>query len=401
MSMSSLDLEERSGSRRFSPDAPHAAATPFEEDTEVSLLQILNVILRYRRLLLGLPLALAVFIAAVVLLIPRQFTTTFSFMPQSSQATSGGSIAGLAAQFGVSIGNGTTQGPDFYADIMESNEILVPLALHQYTVVSGRDTITGDLIKIFDLWGSIPNMLHIRRDPNSARLQAVIDYLRANVVDITADQTSGTDLITVTTKWPELSAQIGQQLLVLVNALNVRGRSESAAAERAFMENRATVTLSELRAAENDVQNFLQHNRTYATDPQLQFEYDRLERALTLRQTVYAGVVQQLEQARITEVRNTPTIVVVQRPTPAVAPDKKRVFLKTLLALIGGLFLALGIAFVREYFKRTAHRRESDYEQFNELRAASKQDLSRIIRPGSWSRVKRLAGGIRKDGGGS
>jgi uncharacterized protein involved in exopolysaccharide biosynthesis len=54
------------------------------------------------------------------------------------------------------------------------------------------------------------------------------------------------------------------------------------------------------------MQAFLQANRQWANSPDLTFQHDRLERDIALRQQVYTTLVQSFEQARISEVRDTP-----------------------------------------------------------------------------------------------
>ncbi|MBI3789555.1 MAG: hypothetical protein HY275_01590, partial [Gemmatimonadetes bacterium] len=66
----------------------------------------------------------------ITLLLPRHYTTTFSFIPQTAMDGGKSGLASLAGQFGVSIGGlpGQSTPPQLYADLLVTREILVPIA---------------------------------------------------------------------------------------------------------------------------------------------------------------------------------------------------------------------------------------------------------------------------------
>src|SRR5688500_13959687 len=72
-----------------------------------TILDLLALLSNRRRLLIGLPLLVAVSAAAFSLLLPRRYTVESRFVPESSGAASS-RMAGLAAQFGVNLGGGET-----------------------------------------------------------------------------------------------------------------------------------------------------------------------------------------------------------------------------------------------------------------------------------------------------
>jgi uncharacterized protein involved in exopolysaccharide biosynthesis len=132
------------------------------------------------------------------------------------------------------------------------------------------------------------------------------------------------------------------------------------------------------------VQRFLQANRAFASDPQLQFEHDRLQRELLLRNAVYTTVRQSLEQARIEVSRDTPTITVVQQALPPLVANNKLLPIKILLGLILGSMFGLGFGIVREFMARGKREGGNAFEEFTMLREAAREDVSRI-----WSLLRR------------
>src|SRR5881296_959910 len=85
-------------------------------DEEMSVVGLVNTLLRHPRLLIGLPIGVTA-LAILLGLLFRTYTAASSFVPQEP-GSSISELMGLAAQFGVSLGQGQEgQGasPEFYA----------------------------------------------------------------------------------------------------------------------------------------------------------------------------------------------------------------------------------------------------------------------------------------------
>src|SRR6266571_5452240 len=95
-------------------------------DQEVSLLDLLIVLAKHKRLVLGLPAAAALVSAAVSLLLPNIYTgTTKVLPPQQTQSTSAvlaqlGSLAGLA---GGAVTAGLKNPNDLYVGMLKSRTV--------------------------------------------------------------------------------------------------------------------------------------------------------------------------------------------------------------------------------------------------------------------------------------
>jgi len=194
----------------------------------------------------------------------------------------------------------------------------------------------------------------------------------------------------VQTKWPELSVQVAERLLGLVNEFNLQTRQRQANAEREFVTLRLVEARAELAVAEDSMQAFLQSNRRIENSPQLGFDRDRLQRVVTLRQEVVISLAQALEQAKIEEVRNTPVITIVEEPYPPARPDRRRLIMKGLVSLALGLFLGIVAAFVVEFMTASRDRDPERYAEFRQLAADSRRDVR-----GLWGGIRRRAGSRR------
>jgi tyrosine-protein kinase Etk/Wzc len=81
------------------------------------------------------------------------------------------------------------------------------------------------------------------------------------------------------------------------------------------------------------------------TVPDLALQYGRLFRELKVRETLYALLTSQYEQAKITEARDTPTVQVLDPPIPADKQIKPRVVFNTAVAGLLGACLAIILAY--------------------------------------------------------
>src|SRR5207245_3853543 len=149
-----------------------------------------------------------------------------------------------------------------------------------------------------------------------------------------------------------VSLGIADRLLAGLNQFNLSARQSQAAAERRFVEGRLEEARASLRAAEDALQRFLQANRQIANSPQLTFQRDRLDRDVTLQQQLVTGLVQQYEDARIREVRDTPVITVIERPAIAVRPDPLRRVMTVGAGLFVSLFLVISWVLIRDTIYR-------------------------------------------------
>ncbi|MEO8451465.1 MAG: Wzz/FepE/Etk N-terminal domain-containing protein, partial [Gemmatimonadota bacterium] len=89
----------------------HSSSSPAREP---SLADLLAGGWEHRRVILGVPIALALLTLGVTLLQPRTFTSTAAIVPQAS-TTDLSRVTGLAAQLGLSVpGADQAASPHFY-----------------------------------------------------------------------------------------------------------------------------------------------------------------------------------------------------------------------------------------------------------------------------------------------
>lgn len=315
-----------------------SASVVTDQADDVSLASVVRGISRNRSIIVGTAIVVAVLTGVYAATRPVGYSSMAWFMPQAPKQSS--AVAGLAAQFGINVNlNQGGMSAQSYADLVQSREILLPLAQLPYDVPRGGKTVRMTLVDIYS-----PN-----RGVYPARRDAAVGQL-GKQVKATVLKTGAVEL-TVTTPSPSLSQQLALNILAQVDSFNLRNRLAEATPERAFVEQRVAVAASELHQAEDRLEGFLESNRQLGTSPQLQLEKDRLTRAVSMRQQVYTSLAQAYEQARIDEIRNMPSIIVLERPELPYAPRSKRIPAAVILGLALGTVLGLMLAFLLDAWK--------------------------------------------------
>src|SRR5687768_6622275 len=101
--------------------------------TERGLLDFGRLLARRRRLVITIPILAALVTGIISLLVPPTYTATTSFVPEATtQSRLPANIAGLASQFGLSLGSEASKSPKFYAEVLRSREIMEHVLLSRY-----------------------------------------------------------------------------------------------------------------------------------------------------------------------------------------------------------------------------------------------------------------------------
>jgi uncharacterized protein involved in exopolysaccharide biosynthesis len=326
---------------------------PRADDGGLTLLGIVNILLRrWRIVLLTTVLVTAISVAAAWL--SKGFQVTSTFMPQTSESGAAG-LAGLAAQFGISVGGGGGGGEslNFYAELPTSRDILRDLARTPLRLPGGD---SGSVMDYFEVEGETPD----------ARLRAAVTKLE-QVVTASPDLKANTVIVRTEARHPRVAELMNRRLLDLINTFNLERRQSRASNERRFTQQRMDEARSDLATAEERLQRFLTGNRMLMS-PQLQYERLKLERDVQVQQEVYLSLRKAYEEARIDEVRDTPVITVIETPEGAARPAGTGRALGAVIGLVVGGLLGVILAFMVEFVRRQRLADPDAYAEFERLR---------------------------------
>lgn len=333
------------------------SADPADSES-VSVISLANVLLRHRILLVILPAIALMTAVGYAALRPVEYAADSTFMPQTTSPDRS-RVAGLAEQFGVDVGGGSAgDNVQFYAELLTSRDLLreVVETTYQIESESGEELRGGTLIELLDVEGETPE----------ARIRATVGRLREQI-GIDPQPTTSTVRLTTRASRPELAVQINERMLELANDFNLRRRQSQARAEREFVEARMERAREELQEAEHAMETFLQQNRRYADSPQLMFEFRRLQRNLETKQQVFNSLATAFEQARISEVRNTPVLTILDAPDGSARRIRMNLVTTLIIAIVLGLLVATVIAFAMDYVRQERRKNPQDYAEFRDL----------------------------------
>jgi uncharacterized protein involved in exopolysaccharide biosynthesis len=139
-----------------------------QDDDEISLLGLATVIAKHKKLIVGLPLVVAVITAIVTLLLPNVYTGTTKVLPPQQTQSSSAVLAQLGSLTGGAVGSGLKNPNDLYVGMLKSR------------------TVADNLIQRFDL-----NKLYNQQYQSATRrrLQALTNIMagRDGIITIEVD----------------------------------------------------------------------------------------------------------------------------------------------------------------------------------------------------------------------
>ena len=309
--------------------------------------------------------AVAVAVGVVVLALGLTLVIPPSYRAESSFVTTDASIelprglaelatdpglSGIASQLGIGSSRDPSHSPAFYAQLLQSRELLTRLVLSRFP--DRRSAEPADS-------ANLVQQLGIGTSDSLRAIEIAVRRLR-NKMRVTTDPRTSFVAVRVSARWPTLAADVANRAVGLVSEFNKEQRLTRAQARREFLEGRVAATQDELRAAENALRGFFETNRTWRDSPALTIEELRLRRQVETVSSLYLSLRQQYEAARIDEVNTTPVITVVDRAVPPRRPEWPRRTLVAVTAALLGAVLGLFWAAARVLLANWAQRNPAD-----------------------------------------
>ena len=256
---------------------------------------------------------------------PEGPTTLETLREISAIFASLATVSLIARSFNLDPAETTSEwGPAVYAELLETETLLQKVARDSFRIGASSSP-------------QIPlhSLLEVDESDAALRTELVIEEL-SRALSVEQLPALGSVRLTVRTRWPRLSYELSVRLVEELERFNAGIRKSQARAERDFVLERVAETRSRLETAETSLLNFLQRNREVAGSPELSFERDRLQRQVALRQEIYTALLQDLEQANIKLVRDTPVISILEQPQIPARPEQAHYLLIVVTSFVAG-----------------------------------------------------------------
>jgi uncharacterized protein involved in exopolysaccharide biosynthesis len=301
-------------------------------------------------------------------MLQARYTARASFTVESSSnsLTLPKGLSSIPGDLGAVLGSAANTGPpiDYFSSLATSKRMRSALLAARYT----PDGKLGD--------GPGPRLIDLLGVDGESPARRIEDALRglAQMIKPEIDRKAGIVWIDVEDRDPLRAAAIANHLIELINKYNVEQRQSRSRQQRELAERRLALARTELRVAEEQLQEFLSRNRA-GRSPLLIFQERRLGAAVDQKSELVAMLAQTYEEARISEAGDIPAISVIDVATP----PARRSFPVRWQFLLAGLFLGGLVGLLLVYLleaKRTwAAEQQPDFVALRDAARAWKARL--------------------------
>lgn len=325
----------------FYPPTPYS--NPYYEEDEISLKEIIDVLKENIRLILAVPSVLCTLTIIYVLFIAQPVYTSSTTIIPASGESSMGNLAGMAAQFGITVPGGNESAPSMvYPEIIKSRTLARKLLQRKF------DT---------EKYGPSKTLLYILMigldDPeygiDTLEIMA-IEYLQEQSISVGKDRESSILTVSVGAFEPRLAADMASALIEELDIHQKQFNIKQAAKKRIFIEERIEGVKVDLETAEESLKEWRQRNRSIGDSPALLLEQERLMRESEVQKSLYITLKQEYEMAKIEEVEESDILHILDKPEVSLKRSKPNRKLSVILAGILGLGLGAVGAFAKNYF---------------------------------------------------
>ncbi len=389
---------------------------PYED--EVNLLDYWRVIWKRRWLIVGLCSAAVITTMIVSLMQPKIYESTASLLPQLDSGQGGGlssflasSPAGNAAQsLGIALPGIPATPTDIFAAMLKSrtmaDDVVEQFDLKMYyeaeTMHDARTALTGATsikvtkekvieITVEDTYPQRAAEIANFYVTNLDRLNRTLNVTKASqnraFIEQRLDETSA-KLIAAEETLKEFGIQNktvaveAQSTAMIEAAAHVQAQISAQEVQLEVMKSYMSANNPELSRVQSTIEELRKQlhmlesgkngkgmvpgdrlHPAMITVPDLALQYTRLMRNLKVQETLLTLLTSQLEQAKLAEARDTPTVQVLDAAVPAEKKSKPKIRLNMMIAGVLSLFLAIFLVFFLEYLERMRAKEEAQAQK--------------------------------------
>jgi len=328
------------------------------KDDEIDLRALFQVLWNDRKRIIQITAVVTLMGVFYALLATPLYKSTITMYPSGQE--SGGQLSqlqGMASTFGFDVGGGD---PSFHIpDIVESRRLKTELIYHKWNS------------KEFD---KPVNLIHYWEIPAAGISLNLINWIQTVFASDTdsGDRTlkwetsaleklddriyvnegkSGLITVEILMEESEIAAEMANTIYPAIVDFTIEAHSKQARLNREFIEGRQIEVKEQLTEIEDALKVFRERNRSIMESPQLQLEMERLLREVEIQTQVYITLQQQYELARIEEVKETPSVVILDEGKAAVEKEKPKRKLIVIIAIFLGVILSVIISLFRQSLK--------------------------------------------------
>ena len=271
----------------------------------------------------------------------KLYSSEISLYPAKKDMMQGlGQFQSIMANLGL---NSPENDQNFYIpDVVKSNLIAKKIISKKWNIKN------NSVIDLIDLWSLKKSWSFFQKDNNDSLYYEELAIKKLDKhIEVKEDKSTGLIRIKSTFQDPILAANIANYIGQEVQNYIQRENSAQSKKEKIFISERLQLVKQELESAEINLKKFKERNRGYEDSPELFMVFSKLYRESEAKKEVYLVLQQQLELARIDEVKKSPILHILDRAVP---PSRKSSPVRSYFIL---MFLVFGLTFssLRSLFK--------------------------------------------------
>jgi len=303
---------------------------------------------------------------AVFFIVRPVYTSTAKVLPIGEKGNSFSDMAGMATQLGLSLpmnmGN-EIPWDEMFPEIVKSENLKENILTQKFN--SDKYGIDQSLNSI------IENEYKLSDEPNHIRNKMILDKLN-ELINVSKSRLSPIVTINVDFFEPQLAGDILSAVIQESGKALIKLKSKQISEKRKFIEERISEVFESLKMSEVALKDFQESNRKPDRSPALKLEESRLEREVTLHNSLYVTLKSQFENVKIEEVEESAMIQVVDGPIVPFRLTKPKRFLSIVFAMAITFFGLFFIFYLKDF---TISGREKESEVRREARNRLKNQM--------------------------
>ncbi len=350
-------------------------------EDEIDLIALAKTIWDNRKFIIITVVVFMLWGIAVALLTPKEYTASTIVVPQiSSSKVKLGGLSSLAAMAGFNLndmtGGNTSLSPMVYPQILQSAPFQLELMNTPFHFPEQKDSLSiytyytelkkpGFLNSLKKYTIGLPfviikaikgkqttnDLMTNDHSPNEyiklTKKQEALRKMLNSKVNLEVDDKGGFLILSATTVDAELSAQVTQKALQMLQRYITAYKIEKTSAKLKFIEERYNDNKKEFEKAQAALAEFRDKNKN-VTSALARTQEERLQSDYQLAFDVYSGLAQQLEQARIQVKEDTPVFSVLKPVTVPLVDNVSGFRTLIIYTFLGGV-IAVAWIFGKEF----------------------------------------------------
>ncbi len=316
---------------------------PILKDGMIDFKLVLKIIFKHDRVKVAtMMLLFSIFGVFISYTFTDYYSSGISLFPAEKKISSINQLQSIAITAGVNL-NQSEQNYNI-TDVAKSRRIAEKVLLNNWKSI---DSDNKTLIGFWNLneKGFLSRILRKSfsdEDLLNAGLKKYFKLLRVN-----EDRRTGLINVSIEMESPSLAAEVANFIGSQIQTYIQKQNTAKAVKEKLFINERLIIVKNELEILEDNLKDFKERNRGYEASPELYMIHSQKFREAEAKQQVYVTLQQQLELARINEVRQTPIINILDEAKAPINKSRPNRALILILSIFSGFLAGASISIIK------------------------------------------------------